>query len=242
MKNKKACLMFTGQIRTFKKCIENIFENLMNCNDEYNFDVYFLLDDISKSSKYKYVEVSKNLETDIMNSFHKYNKCINIKIFIQDINYPDYCSIGPYYALYKNEMLINKIKQLTDINNYDIFIRMRPDVIFSKPLYLNMLELNNKIHIINSLSKINCYCHNRDWDYMCVSDLKGMESWCKYHIFLKTFKKSFPNIIKFNNKSYWEKTTNNINVSATQQLFEYVLNNNYELIFDSGNTFLTIVR
>ena len=234
--------MFTGQIRTFKKCIENIFENLMNCNDEYNFDVYFLLDDISKSSKYKYVEVSKNLETDIMNSFHKYNKCINIKIFIQDINYPDYCSIGSYYALYKTEMLINKIKQLTDINNYDIFIRMRPDVIFSKPLYLNMLELNNKIHIINSLSKINCYCHNRDWDYMCVSDLKGMESWCKYHIFLKTFKKSFPNIIKFNNKSYWEKTTNNINVSATQQLFEYVLNNNYELIFDSGNTFLTIVR
>lgn len=44
--------MFTGQIRTFKKCIENIFENLMNCNDEYNFDVYFLLDEISKSNKH----------------------------------------------------------------------------------------------------------------------------------------------------------------------------------------------
>ena len=148
MKNKKACLMFTGQIRTFDKCIENIFEKLINCNNEYNFDIYFLLDKISYSDKHKYVEVSKNLETDIMNSFHKYNKCINIKIFIQDINYPDYCSIGSYYALYKTEMLINKIKQLTDINNYDIFIRMRPDVIFSKPLYLNMLELNNKIHIL----------------------------------------------------------------------------------------------
>ena len=145
-------------------------------------------------------------------------------------------------ALYKNEMLINKIKDSTSINYYDIFIRMRPDVIFSKPLYLYMLDLNNKIHIINSACKIKCCLHNRDWDYMCVSDLKGMELWGKYHTFLKNFKKLFPNIIKFNNKSYWEKTTNNINVSATQQLFEYVLNNNYELVFDSGNTFLKIIR
>lgn len=119
-----------------------------------------------------YVEESRNLETNIINSFHNYSKSINIKIFIQDINYPDYCIDGPYYVLYKNEMLINKIKDLTSINNYNIFIRMRPDVIFSKPLYLNMLELNNKIYIINSLSKINCYCHNRDWDYICVSDLR----------------------------------------------------------------------
>ena len=70
----------------------------------------------------------------------------------------------------------------------------------------------------------------------------GMELWGKYHIFLKTFKKSFPTIVKVNNKSYWEKTTNNIYVSATQQFFEFVLNNKYELIFDSGNTFLTIIR
>jgi len=242
MKNKKACLMFTGQIRTFEKCIENIFKNLMNCNDEYNFDIYLLLDKISKSDKHKHVEDARNSESIIINFFHKYIKSINIKIFILDINYPDYCTIGPYYVLYKNEILINKIKDLTDINNYDIFIRMRPDVIFSKPLYFNTLELNNKIHIINSLGKINCYCHDRDWDYMCVSDLKGMELWCKYHIFLKTFKKSFPSIVKFNNKSYWEKTTKNINVSATQQFFEFVLNNKYKLIFDSGNTFLTIIR
>lgn len=242
MKNKKACLMFTGQIRSFKKCIENIFENLINYNDEYNFDIYFLIDKISKSKKHNYVEESINLENKIINSFHNYSKSINIKIFIQDINYPNYCKDGPSYALYKNEMLINKIKDLTSINYYDIFIRMRPDVIFSKPLYLYMLDLNNKIHIINSACKIKCCLHNRDWDYMCVSDLKGMELWGKYHTFLKNFKKSFPNIIKFNNKSYWEKTTNNINVSATQQLFEYVLNNNYELVFDSGNTFLKIIR
>ena len=57
MKNKKACLMFTGQIRTFDKCIENIFEKLINCNNEYNFDIYFLLDKISYSDKHKFCNV-----------------------------------------------------------------------------------------------------------------------------------------------------------------------------------------
>ena len=237
---KIVCLMFTGQLRTFSKCIDNIFENLIKCNEEYNFNIYFLFDKISKSNNY--IEDSSNFENIITKLLYKYDKSLFIKIFISDINYPDYCTMGEYNVLYKNEILLNKIKDFTNINKYDIFIRMRSDIIFTKPLYFNILDLNNKIHIISGLNKIKCYCHNRDWDYMSVSDLKGIELWSKYHIFIKNFKKSFPNIIKFNNKSYWKKIANNISVSATQQFFEHVLNNNYELVFDSGNSFLKILK
>lgn len=245
---KNACLMFTGQLRTFLKCSDNIFENLIKFNNEFIFDIYFLFDKKSKSKKHNYVEESRNLENIIINSFNKYNKynkSLFIKIFISDIDYPNYCKIGPHYALYKNELLMNKIKDLNNYLKYDIFIRMRPDIIFTKPLDFNILELNNKIHIISGTNQRDCYCHNRDWDYMCVSNLKGMELYCKYHTFLKNYKKYFPNIIKFNNKSYWitkTKKTKYIDASATQSLFEHVLNNNYELVFDSGNTFLTIIR
>ena len=34
---KKACLMITGQMRTYEKCFNNILENLILSNSDYEF-------------------------------------------------------------------------------------------------------------------------------------------------------------------------------------------------------------
>ena len=241
-KNNKIALMFTGQLRTFNKCWKNVYNNLISCNKDYIFDIYFLIGKNEYSKKHNYHENTDNIENEIKNIIKINKNILNIKIFILDISYPSYflCNNDSWKVLYKNKLLFEKVIQLD--KNYDIYIRMRSDIIFTNNLNLNNLDFNFNIHIITSVGTIKCFNHNRDWDYMAISNFKGMELWCKCVNFLENPINKFPQCIKFNNKSNWVYKTDDIGVSAWQSLFGLIKKNNYNLIYDSGKCYVEILR
>lgn len=248
---KQVCLMFNGQVRTFEKVYSNIFQNLINSNKNYCFDIYFLIGKNEYTKKHNYLEQTDNLNKIISEKIKQFDKKQNFNIYIKDIDYPNYCNYGADYLYFKDSILydlVNKIKK------YDIYIRTRPDIIFDKELILDNLDFNNKIHIITSMNTFKCYCHNRDWNFMFITDLNGFKLCSSYYKLLEVEKNEFPDIIKFNNKGSWIynikkslhigeiKENQRKEVSAWQSFFENVKNKNYELIFDSGNCSLSIVR
>ena len=60
--------------------------------------------------------------------------------------YPEYLIkngkyYGPWICLYKNKLLFDSIN---NINDYNIFIRSRPDIIFSNKINLSLLDNKKK--------------------------------------------------------------------------------------------------
>ena len=248
---KKVCLIITGQMRTYKKCFDNILKNILS-NKEYIFHIYIFTEYYGVDGgtlKNKFVNTEDNIldfEKNIKKTYGKYLKSIIIDCN-NKINYPKYLNkndipYGPWICLYKNKLLFDSIKNLDD---YDLFIRLRPDIILTDVLNLGLHNIDNTIHIICSKkSRNNSWFHNRDWDHLCISNKKGMELWCDYYKFLKynppyVFKKK----IEFNNKGFWNnEEKNDKSVIATQLFVEYIKNKNYKINFDAYNIHTNPIR
>jgi len=247
---KKACLMITGQMRTYEKCFNNILENLILSNSDYEFHIYILTEYYGKNGgtpKNKYINQTENIvefENNIKKTYGKYIKSLVIENDSNKIVYPSYLNnYGPWLVLYRNKILYDSI---ADLNHYDIFIRIRPDIKISNKINLQLLTNTNKnIHIITGIAQANGrWLHNRDWDHMCISNKQGMKLWCEYYSFLK-YKPpfSFLNEIRFNNKGYWVKNENkDKSITSTQLFFHHIVDNNFKLIFDSLNVFTNPIR
>jgi hypothetical protein len=235
--------MITGQMRTFKECYDNIYNNIINFNQGYYFDIYILteyfgLDGGSIKNNYKNDE--KNID-DFKNSIKKiYGNYLKDLIIEEDnSHYPKYLdNFAPWLCLFKNKQLFNSINK-----DYDIYIRIRPDIYLTNYLDLKLFKLNT-IQIITSNHIRPCWLHNRDWDHMCISDKKGMEIWCEYYSFLSNYPPMlFNQEIRFNNVGNWifnEKQDRS--VISTQLFLKYVINNNYNLEFDAFNCFTIVKR
>lgn len=246
---KKVCLMITGQMRTYEKCFNNVLQNIILSNNDYEFHIYIFTEYYGKNggtSKNNYINKSENIDTfkdDIEIIYGKYLKSLIIESDSNKIDYPNYLNkYGPWICLYKNKILYDSI---IDLNDYDIFIRMRPDIVLTNKINLKLLTYDKNIHIISSLNtRYNSWLHNRDWDHMCISNKKGMNLWCEYYSFLK-YKPpyTFNNEIRFNNRGFWCKNeTSDRSIIATQLFFQYIIDNNFKLNFDALNIFTNVIR
>ena len=231
------CLLITGQLRTYKTTYKNILKNLIDFNkDEYNFHIYILTDTDSRD--------------DIVNVYG--DKLVKLLIESEEnpIEYPDYINInrGAWRVLYRNKILYDNIYNKSD---YDIFIRMRPDIILTSPINLNKLIFKDNIHIVSGNSTRDdsacnmgsCWLHNRDWDYMNITDEKGMRLWCDFYKYLEINKPyEFNFTVKYNYNGYWATKTDDNSIIATQLFFKNLEENNYNLVFDSADCFSEIIR
>ena len=243
--------MITGQMRTYDKCFNNILENVILTNSNYEFHIHILTEYYGINGgtpKNKFTNKDKNIidfQNNIKKIYGKYLKNIIIENDKNNIDYPSYLNnYGPWLCLYKNKILYNNISNL---NEYDIFIRMRPDVKLTNKINLKLLNFDKTIHIICGVqTRNNCWLHNRDWDHMCISDKEGMKLWCEYPNFLKHDYDPpyiFKNEVKFNNRGFWCKIENkDKSVIATQLFFKYLIDNNYKLNFDALNVYTNPIR
>ena len=242
--------MITGQMRTYDKCFNNILQNLILSNDEYEFHVYILTEYYGKNGgtpKNSFINKSENItdfRDNITKTYGKYLRDLIIESETNKIDYPHYLNkYGPWIVLYKNKVLYDSIKNL---NEYDIFIRMRPDIVLSNKINLHALEeIDKNIHILCGINtRNNSWLHNRDWDHMCVSSKQGIKLWCDYYKFLKQEPPhSFVNEIRFNNKGWWAQNVDkDKSIIATQLFFQYVLDNTFKLNFDALGVFTNPVR
>ena len=247
---KKACLMITGQMRTYEKCFNNILENLILSNVDYEFHIYIFTEYYGKNGgtpKNRYIIQSDNIvdfQNNIKKIYGKYLKNLTIESDSNKIDYPSYLNnYGPWIALYKNKILYDSI---VDLNEYDIFIRIRPDIKLSNKINLQLLSANDKtIHILCGIqTRTNSWLHNRDWDHMCISEKQGMKIWCEYYNFLKYEPPyTFTTEIRFNNSGFWRNTENtDKSVIATQLFFQYIIDNNFKLNFDALHIFTNPIR
>lgn len=245
----KVCLMITGQMRTYKMCFSNILERLIITNSNYEFHIFILTEYCNGknggTSKNNFINKEDNyyeFKQNIEKVYGKYIKCLIIDI--NKIQYPSYIKhYGPWICLYKNKILLDSIQNL---NDYDIFIRMRPDIKLSNKIHLeNLNNIHDTIHIISGgNTRNNSWLHNRDWDHMCICNLKGMKLWCEYYKFLEVEPPCmFTNEVRFNNKGFWCKYENkDKSITATQLFFNYIIDNKYKLNFDALNIFTILIR
>jgi hypothetical protein len=247
---KKICLLITGQMRTYYKCFDNIIKNLIEPNkDKYCFDIYILTEYFENhggSAKNIFNNREKTYEEfkiNIQDMYSPYLKKIFIETIYNKIHYPRYLNnYGPWMCLYRNDIALNIID---NIDNYDLFIRIRPDIVFSNSLLLDNVNLNNNITIICSIQKNDKrWLHNRDWDHMHISDKKGMELWRDYYKFIDNNEESFIQEIRFNNKGFWQfNKTNDKSIIATQLFMKFIKDNNYTLDFnESLNCYTNPIR
>lgn len=246
---KKVCLMITGQMRTYEKCFNNILENLILSNNEYEFDIYILTEFYGKNGgtpKNKFINHTNDIiefQNNIKNTYRHYLKSLIIENDSNKIDYPYYLNnYGPWLCLYKNKILYDSIECAS---NYDVIIRMRPDVILSNKMNLQSTTDQNTIYIVCGLhTRNNSWLHNRDWDHMCISNNKGMKIWNKYYEYLQYEPpQSFPDEVRCNNKGFWIKNeTNDKSIIATQMLLTNTIKEKYILHFDANNVFTIPIR
>ena len=168
------CIIITGQMRSYSECVKNIHENLIYYNKGYSFDVYIhteYLGEEGGSAKNKYTNKDKTYTEFKSNILSKYD---NIKKLIikTDTNYPEFTNnYGPYINLYRNYDIMKIFEK-----DYDVYIRIRPDIILTNPIKIINLDLKGKIHIICSKNCNNGrWLHSRDWDHMVICNKTGYE-------------------------------------------------------------------
>ena len=250
---KKICLMITGQMRTYQKCFNNILENLILSNKDYEFHIHLLTEYSGKNGgtpKNKFLNKETSLQEfkeNIEKTYGNYLKLLIIEEENNLIKFPDFLNnYGPWLCLYRNYYLLSKINNKKE---YDFFVRLRPDIIFTKPIKLNLLDKYSKtIYIISgNNTRNNSWFHNRDWDHCCIANYDGYKLWCEYFKFInyniEQHFNTFTNEVRFNNKGYWQKSkTNDKSIIATQLFVKEIKNSGFELIFDALNIFTIVIR
>ena len=118
--------MITGQMRTYEQCFNNILENIILSNIDYEFDIYVLTEYYGKNGgtpKNKFTNKSDNIvdfQNNIQKTYGKYLKNLIIENDSKKIDYPLYLNdYGPWVCLYKNKILYDNI---VSSNDYDIFV------------------------------------------------------------------------------------------------------------------------
>jgi hypothetical protein len=188
MSKKKLLFGFVGQFRTFEQTYANIYENLIQPNED-EFDITLVINtDITNNNTelhgddlcYKTILSKEILETKL-HSLVKNIKYIYYFNYSRDI-------VNPPHELFG--LRISQILQEEDKNNikYDNYIFCRLDVVINKKIIVSYLPKNLLYMISGNLYRVcNTYC--RDWDYIWISDYKSlmtfMYGYTEYNNFYK---------------------------------------------------------
>ncbi len=140
MVDKKKCLVvITGEKRTFLKTKKLFFENLINCNPEYIFDILCILN--NESSK----DVSENYCTKHvfdMNEEYSFFLKNKIKHFdFLDFETIEFAKKSFFPQIFSWNFALNKIKSLK-MFDYDMCIRTRYDILIKEKIILKNKQNN----------------------------------------------------------------------------------------------------
>jgi len=244
---KKALIIFYGYTRTIQKTYENIYENLINNNKNYEFTII-----VNTSTEYKdnlwKCKNKKEIEEEI-------KKCYNVKnIFFEDYNDGTYDlkQIGnkyPYRRFIKP--LENEIN-----NNYDIMIGLRFDIVLNNKIILDDYHNNFCIVTGNFIRGGDCF-HNKDWDYMFIGCPKAFKLFFYNiikHYFNITIKDNYEHpiidIISSIEDIKYKNVVNKLNLKGEwnellyeHSLLSYMIENKIDIILsDTQNIEATIIR
>lgn len=179
----KVLLGLFGLYRTFETTSVNIREYLIDNNkDKFDFDIVVCTDLLNQNTNYalthnysenKYYSV-KELEEKMNIAYNKNNELKKI-IYLNNEN-PSAASLT---------IITNRVKKIMEYVNdenlyYDMYIFIRLDVQFNKPVDLNLFLNENdnlkRMYVITSgVIQFNRPDHNRDWDFGYISDKLGIE-------------------------------------------------------------------
>jgi len=241
---KRVCILITGQMRSFKKCYNSLYTKIIDNNPNHTFDIYIHTEYKGikgGSAKNDYINEENTLEDfkKSIESFFKIKKII-IETNTNRIDYPSYvCDYGPFINLYRNHDILKHID-----DKYDIYIRLRPDIILSEFIFLDNFCFTKIINIICSKnSNQGRWLHNRDWDHMVICNTEGYNLWSEYYKFLNYESYTFEEPeIRFNNNGYWVYGfTKNKSIIATQLFMKYLKEKDFKIFFNE-KIFTTVVR
>jgi hypothetical protein len=204
--SKKVLLGLVGLPRTFKKTSKYLFDNLINNNSDYEFEIIINTDSKfintgkydSKKSKYSYDTIE---ELEI-------NFNITYGNIIKKITYLDY---DPFCNSYPWLVRISHIINNQQIDNYDFFIFLRMDVIIVNPINLN--NITDTLYIGTHPYQRSGIFLNKDWDFLWIADKNS------FYLFFSNFVEYFKKTSNDNRL----QINNNINFDICN---DYELNNN----------------
>jgi hypothetical protein len=264
----KCAILITGQLRTFEECYKSLEEHILS-NKEFVFDIY-IFTDFYNIPGYKNMYNVNNIDEfkkKIYDVYGSYLKKLYIESEDNIINFPEHINVNKdprkrnqYKCQYRN-YLITKFLHNDNIKlcDYNIIIRMRPDIEFTKKIELHQYYNKNELFIVTRVNSggNNVWVHNRDWDYCCIGNNTSIMNWVQeWKIIKKLYEETkFDNrlfnnfeykVIKkcnFNNKGYWEESTKEVNKAIGQLYLNYLASVNQNVIFDLPcNTFAKIKR
>jgi protein YibB len=167
--NTKIAICMSGNIRTFNLCNENIHNNiiqpLLNSGCQINTFLSTWNDDDYTNN----LDIINNFFTQIEVENYNNDFFTNNYSTTQYLNYPGLCcsttSSNASSMHYKIKKVYELAKKYTEINNidYDIIIRIRPDIIYNNQIDLGNIKsslLNNYLYMPNSHGKYTSVTKN----------------------------------------------------------------------------------
>ena len=263
----KCAILITGQLRTFDKCFKNLQENILS--NYYVFDIY-IFTDFYNTQGYKNMYNVNNIE-EFKEKIHKVYGDSLKKLYIESenntIHFPEHININKdprkrnqYKCQYRN-YLITTFLQNDNVNlcDYDIIIRMRPDIEFTKKIQLDQYYNKDDLYIVTRVNSggNNVWVHNRDWDYCCIGNYRSIMNWVQEWKIIKKlyeetkfddrlfndFEYKVTKKCNFNNQGYWEESTKEVNKAIGQLYLNYLSSVNQNVIFDLPcKTYAKIIR
>lgn len=139
---KKIAICISGHIRTFNQCYNNIYSNIIEpLEHDYTVEVFFST-----------WNDGSNVESDILNKINiKYDA--PIKFDMKSKNYLKYPRLCCHTTCDNATSMWFKCKSVFEMINsdFDIVFRLRPDIIYHKPIDLKIISNieSNKIYMAN---------------------------------------------------------------------------------------------
>lgn len=161
---KKVLIGIVGQYRTFERTYHNIFKNVVENNNDYEFDIILNTDfnnmNINTTIN-KGLEI-KNYDKDEL--IPRLNECYGKRLkHIMNYEVKDPNMTGSMIFRKRIQMICD-----SDKDEYDLYVFLRFDVIFEKPLELNLYMSDSFNVICGNNVNDNRQEHHRDWDFCFI--------------------------------------------------------------------------
>ena len=224
-KMKTVLLMFSGLPRRYKKCVDNIFTNLIIPNkDKYEFKIYI------NTQTDKENPVKENLYEDLKIKYNRFNQLQEIIFYDMPEKYwQKKGSVGGAGGIIIQLIRCHQILEKENNKIYDFYIMLRPDMIVNNILILDNY-INTFLNVTGSIVRTG-HIHNRDWEGCCVgykesfiiySYLQFLHVWA-----MDDLKKKYEETTYYKEFNKW-KNENTFNYSEIRNKYKFMGDKNTE--------------